>query len=331
MQLDAFSLQSDNAVDMPKKETKNEKNQKGGSSQRFEGHFKGFQGLELYLQSWQSSATPDPTKGKSTPRGTLVITHGMGEHSDCYHHTAEALVSMGWNVFSWDLRGHGRSEGKRGFIADFNHYALDLDFFLRHLKNTGKLDGPFALIGHSMGGLITLRHLLNEIKSESADGGKSPSPQVVTLSSPLLSVALAVPVIKDLAAKFLYKVIPSITLFNEIKYEDLTRDPQFLKGYATDTLRHDKISPGVYLGMLENMAMVKEQSALLQLPILVQAAGEDKIVSLPAIKEFFPLIGAKEKKLIVYEGNHHEIFNDLDRMQVYKDLDAFVGKVLCHE
>jgi len=328
MQLDASCLQSDNADEMTESKDATSKDQKGSSSQRYEGHCKGFQGLELFLQSWQNSGD------KPSSRGTLVITHGMGEHSECYHHTAEALVAMGWSVFSWDLRGHGRSEGKRGYIADFNHYAIDLGFFLRHLKNSGKLSGPFALIGHSMGGLITLRHLLNELMNKVLnepnpnDGVTSPTPQAVTLSSPLLGVALAVPVIKDLAAKFLYRVLPSITLFNEIKYEDLTRDALFLKGYAADTLRHDKISPGIYLGMLENMAMVKEQAPRLQFPILVQAAGDDKIVSLSAIKEFFPLLGSKEKKLIVYEGNHHEIFNDLDRKQVYKDLDSFLTPLL---
>jgi alpha-beta hydrolase superfamily lysophospholipase len=320
MHLDAFSLQSDNAGNMTDSKDKT-KAQKGGSSQRYESHFKGYQGLELFLQSWQNSKDTPPS------RGTLVITHGMGEHSECYHHTAEALVAMGWTVVSWDLRGHGRSEGKRGYIADFGQYALDLGFFLRHLKNADKLAGPFALIGHSMGGLITLRHLLNELN----EGMSSPTPHAVTLSSPLLGVALAVPVVKDLAAKFLYRVIPSITLFNEIKYEDLTRDPVFLKSYASDTLRHDKISPGIYLGMLENMALVKEQASRIQLPMLVQAAGEDKVVSLQAIREFFPILGSKEKSLIVYEGSYHEIFNDLDRSQVYKDLDVFLTQQVAQQ
>jgi len=282
---------------------------------RHEGHFGGYQNLELFFQTW-SADRPS--------RGTLVITHGIGEHSECYHRTAESLVPMGWDIYAWDLRGHGRSDGKRGFVGNFDHYARDLGFFLRHLQKTGKLHGPFALLGHSMGGLITLRHLLDEERG-------TPEPQVLALSSPLLGVALTVPIIKDAAARILHKLLPSLTLFNEVKYEALTRDPEFLRGYEIDTLRHEKISPAVYLGMIENMELAKKNAGQLRLPTLIQAAGHDAIVSLPAIKEFFPLIGATEKQLIVYEDCYHEIFNDLDRARVFTDLDAFLGKYLAKD
>lgn len=281
---------------------------------RHEGHFKGYQGRELFFQSW-SSRRAEPA------RGTLVITHGIGEHSECYHRTAEALAPLGWEIYAWDLRGHGRSDGKRGYVANFVDYARDLGFFLRHLKATGKLDGPFALIGHSMGGLITLRHLLDEERD-------TPEPTALVLSSPLLGVALKVPVVKDVAARVLNHLLPSLTLFSEVKYEALTRDPEFLRGYETDSLRHEKISPAVYLGMLENMEFAKKNAAHLRFPTLIQASGVDRIVSLEATKEFFPLIGAKEKQLIVYDDSYHEIYNDLDRAKVFNDLNAFLEKHL---
>lgn len=284
---------------------------------RHEGHFAGYQGLDLFFQSWS-------TQRAVGPRGTLVITHGIGEHSECYHRTAESLVPMGWDIFGWDLRGHGRSDGKRGFVGNFDHYARDLGFFLRHLEKTSQLKGPFGLLGHSMGGLITLRHLLDEERG-------TPEPQVLTLSSPLIGVALTVPIVKDLAARALHRMLPSLTLFNEVKYEALTRDPEFLRGYEVDTLRHEKISPAVYLGMLENIALVKKNAGQIRLPTLIQAAGHDMIVSLPATKEIFPQLGSTEKELIVYEDSYHEIFNDLDRARVFKDLDAFLGKYLAKD
>jgi alpha-beta hydrolase superfamily lysophospholipase len=278
---------------------------------RHEGHFNGHNGLELFFQSW-SAANGDPK-----PRGTLVITHGQGEHSDCYNHTAESLVKMGWNVYSWDLRGHGRSQGKRGYVGDFNDYCLDLGYLLRHLKATGKLDQPFALIGHSMGGLITLRHLLDEERH-------TPVPIAFSLSSPLLGVALKVPAVKDAAARVLNRLLPSVTLYNEIKYENLTRDPEFLQKYPSDNLRHDKISSGVYLGFMAAIEYVNHHADRLRIPVLVQVAGSDKIVSAQATKDFFPLIGAEDKKLIVYDDCYHEIFNDLEREKVLQDLVEFL-------
>lgn len=280
---------------------------------RHEGHFRGYENVELFYQTWSSE--------ERRPRATIVLTHGMSEHSECYHRTAEELVPMGWDICAWDLRGHGRSEGKRGVVGNFHNYVLDFGYFLKHLKSTGKLEGRFALLGHSMGGLVTLRHLVDQVND-------CPVADAVALSSPLLGIAVEVPVLKDLAARVLYRFAPNFTMFNELHYDRLTRDPDFRKGYDTDPLRHDKVSPGIFLGMLENMAVVKTRAAKIKLPLLIQAAGEDQIVSLQAIKDFFPQIGSEDKKLIVYNESYHEIFNDLDRMKVFRDLDVFLTRAL---
>lgn len=286
------------------------------SIERREGHFKSnaenfAEDVELFYQTWTTRES----------LGTLVVTHGISEHSDSYAKTADNLCKLGWNVIAWDLRGHGRSEGKRGHIGNFADYSRDLAQLLRHLKRVGHLEKPFALVGHSMGGLITLRFLIDETLD-------APRPGAAVLSSPLLGVALAVPPVKDLAARFLNRMWPSITLYNEIKTEDLVRDIEWLKTYEKDALRHDKISPALYLGMFEVIEEVKRSGSKVKLPILVQAAGQERIVSLQAIKDFFPEISSSNKKLVVYEDSYHEIYNDLDRESVFKDLDRFVSAAL---
>ena len=282
---------------------------------RREGHFPGHHGLELFYQTWGPA---------SANAKTLVITHGLAEHSECYGHTAEALVELGWFVVAWDLRGHGRSEGKRGYVDRFRSYSLDLACLLRYLNekspNTSPLSAKFALIGHSMGGLITLQHIL-----ESGQSVSLPQPQAISLSSPQIGIALEVPAVKDFAARVLYRLAPKVTLSNEISYDDLTRDKELLKTYETDPLRQDKISPGVYLGMLDTIKYVQANASRFKLPILVQAAGDERIVSLPAIKDLVPKLGSADKKSIVYEGSRHEIFNDLDRKKVIADLNTFLS------
>lgn len=282
--------------------------------ERREGHFTGHDKTELFYQSWT-----DPNAAKK--RGTLVITHGISEHSECYAKTAERLTQFGWSIFAWDLRGHGRSEGKRGYVRDFDDFARDLDTFLKFLNEKKRLDGAFALIGHSLGGLITLRHVLT------ADS-HSPKPTAIALSSPALGLALRVPPVKEIAARALNRILPSLTLYNEIRFEDLSRDPEQVKSYKLDPLRHEKISPALYLGMLDTMDFVKAQSVRLKLPILIQAAGVERIVSLDAIKEFYSTVGSENKKLIVYEESYHEIYNDLDREKVIQDLSEFLSTVM---
>jgi alpha-beta hydrolase superfamily lysophospholipase len=280
--------------------------------ERREGNFRNRvqsapQEAELFYQSWTTA------QGS----GTLVVTHGIGEHSENYSKTAENLAGLGWNVIAWDLRGHGRSEGKRGHVDRFTDYADDLGALLLHLEKSGTLNQPFALVGHSMGGLVTLDHLLRK-------SAGTPEARAVCLSSPLLGISVKVPPAKDFAARMMFRVWPSLTLFNEINHEDLTRDPEHRLTYAKDILRHEKISPSLYLGMFETMAAVNASGPRIRTPILIQAAGDERIVSLPAIKDFFPTIASPVKKLLVYEESYHEIFNDLDREKTFKDLNEFL-------
>ncbi len=276
---------------------------------RMEGHFAGFKKTDLFYQTW---TVPQAI-------GTLVVTHGLGEHSDCYNLFANAMCPKGWNVISWDLRGHGRSEGRRGCIDQFSDFAHDLQIFLYFLKQHSKLELPYFLVSHSMGGLITLRYA-TELGVDGALG--------ICLSSPLIGVAAKVPVIKDFAAKVLFNIAPNYTMFNELQFTDLTRDPEILKTYPKDSLRHDKISPGLYFGILDSIKAVHENVEKISVPFQMQLAGADKVVSTPASQNYFGLVKSEVKKLIVYPENHHEIFNDIDREQVFKDLDLFTKSLL---
>jgi len=93
-------------------------------AERLEGTFWGYQDVELFYQVWKPEVS----------HGTLVVTHGIAEHSDCYARFADAVVEMGWTVFAWDLRGHGRSEGKRGYVNRFQDFSDDLDNAVRFVK-----------------------------------------------------------------------------------------------------------------------------------------------------------------------------------------------------
>ena len=139
---------------------------------------------------------------------------------------------------------------------------------------------------------------------------------------------MPVPPVKDFASRILKRIAPAFTLFNEINYADLSRDPEMVAVYPKDPLRHDKISPSLYLGMIESMAYVKTKGDAITLPLIVQVAGHDRIASRHETEALFPSIGSKDKKLLVYENSYHEIYNDLDREKVFSDLDAYLKKAM---
>lgn len=274
---------------------------------RYEGHFKGHDQIELFYQTW----TPDHV------RGLVLMTHGLAEHSECYHPLAQKLMEDGWQVFGWDLRGHGRSEGKRGYVRSIAEYIDDLDCFFKLVS--GQRNGKnLVLLGHSMGGLVSLRYLQSKRVDASA----------LTLSSPALGLTMQVPKLKEQLARFAINWVPTLTLHNEIKYEDLSRSEDMQKLYRTDTLRHDKVSPGLFLSMLEAFPEAKADAASVTLPVLMQLSGEDRLVSSEASREFFELLPNKKNQLIIYPESLHEIFNCVERDVVIADLKKYISPYL---
>ena len=120
--------------------------------QNREGTFQGARGLKLYYQSWFS---------QGVARATVVIVHGHGGHSSIFTRLIEYLVPRDYIIYSFDLRGHGRSPGQRGYINSWTEYRDDLAAFL-NLVTTQQPDLPLFAIGQSMGGTIALDYVLRE-------------------------------------------------------------------------------------------------------------------------------------------------------------------------
>lgn len=264
---------------------------------------------KLFMQSW---SRPD-----LTPKGCVLITHGIAEHSECYDHVAKALADQSWLVFGWDLQGHGRSEGKRGYVKDFSDQARDLKTIVKKIKEDETLPTDnFHLIGHSMGGLITLQALLSD---------NSPRVQSAVFSSPAFGLSMQVPKSKEVASRLLNQFWPTFTLNTEMQYDKLSRDPEMVASYGKDPLRHNKISAPLFQGMLETMTWVAENIKALKVPVFFQVAGRDAIVDTQATLDLFKKIPA-EKKLKIYEDSFHEVYNDLNREECIDDLIGFLGQ-----
>ncbi|HEX4923567.1 MAG TPA: alpha/beta hydrolase [Bdellovibrionales bacterium] len=272
-----------------------------------ENKIQSWDGETLFIRSWRTAK----------PVGTIVVTHGLGEHSGSYKYLAEGLKDSGFSLHAWDLRGHGQSGGRRGVLRTWSDYTRDLVEVVDHIKKNELKGEPLILLAHSMGGLVLVKALLDH-----GDMGA----RAFALSSPLFGIAVPVPAIKRKGAVVLAKLAPNFTMSNELKYEDLTSDPKVIADHYADKLRHDRTSSVLYLQMVAAMADSLARAGQIKLPALVMQAADDVIVSPKAARQLFDALGSADKKWIEYPGYKHEIFNELNRPAVFADLRAWLSR-----
>lgn len=273
---------------------------------QYETYIHSFDNTRLFIQSWEPE----------TPKGTLLITHGQGEYSDCYSRLIKSLQDSHWRIIAWDLRGHGRSDGKRGYAETFDHYSQDFNFVLQYLNSQNMIQHPLVLYAHSMGALIQLKSI---IKNPGLDY------EALILGSPLLGLSVPVPAYKSLAAQICNKWLPQVTLGNELTYDMLTSDIEVIRSFERDPLRHNKISPSVFLGFLESFEWVHPRANEIKKPVFFILAEHDSVVSTPASIKFFEKISSVDKKLEIYNGKH-ELINDYISPKVCEDIKTFLSK-----
>ena len=275
--------------------------------QYFEGLFEGFQNEILPYQSWR------PTFCEQV----IVIVHGMGEHSGRYMNLINYFKNQGIAFYGYDHRGHGKSPGKRGHAPSCLHLVEDLARFLK-LVSIHEEEKPITLFGHSFGGLIALKYLINLHRKA---GFK---PDGAVLSNPLIELALEVPAWKVKLAKLMAGIFPKLSFTGTITGEKLTHDPLAAKAYDTDPLVHQKVTAGLYVEMNKPMQKVKDNVEFIDVPILMLLGSSDPVVSPKGGENLFSNLKISDKDLKIYEGYYHELINEIDRERVFQDIERWV-------
>jgi acylglycerol lipase len=250
--------------------------------------------LKLHLKNWSSPQA----------QAALLIVHGMGEHSARYQHVAEYFVQADYQVWAYDQRGHGMSEGQRGHVphADQLHKDLEsvIDYVRAHSPNL-----PLVLYGHSMGGNVALSYAL-----------KRPFPGVaLVLTGPWIQLAFAPPAWKISAAKWLNALSPSLSLANELDTNMLSRDTAVVAAYNSDPLVHDRISARMGYSLMQTANWLNTWEGTVPVPTLIMHGSEDGLTSFAASKAF----AARVKGNISFKdwpGLYHEIHNEPEKQAV---------------
>lgn len=248
----------------------------------------------------------------------VVISHGLGEHSGRYLNVVEKLCPMGISIFVHDHRGHGKSQGRRGHIDGFDQYIDDLDILLNISRDKSRANTPVILLGHSMGGLIGLSHAIN--RPGKIDG--------IAVSSPLLQPAVKVSSALIFATKIMSVLWPSMTVSNKVDPDVLSHDEGVIQQRNSDPLIHSRVSARWVVECTRAMEKTSAFVGSLDIPLLMQVAGEDKLVKSSATETFFSRLNGDDKTIRVYEGMYHEIYNETRerRALVLDDLKTWIHR-----
>jgi lysophospholipase len=231
----------------------------------------------------------------------LVIVHGASEHGGRYEHVARALVDCGWNVVSADLRGHGRSGGPRTHVTHFHRYIADLEFILNDLNLPAERT---ALLGHSMGGLISIR-FAQRFPQRAAS---------LILTSPLLGLGVNVKIPRTVLAlgKLMSIIAPRWRFRSRVKTEDTTRSPDVLARRAEDPLIHPSLTAGWFFEMQRARQSAWTDAHKLTLPLLALQAGQDRVVDPDVVGPWVQTTGSLDKTFHHLPDHLHEVLNEPD-------------------
>lgn len=250
-------------------------------------------------------------------RGTLLGVHGYSEHSGRYSHLAHYLNGQGLDVYWIDLPGHGLSEGARNNIDHFEDYIASLEHVFREAERLGAKP-PFHLFGHSLGGLVSIRFMETSPLARQI--------RTLNLSGPLLGLYRFDP-IRMSFLRFISDILPNFRLKNkkELSGPYLTRDQEILADRAVDPLINTHVTFHWFreFGLARDRAFAELER--IHVPVFIQLAGDERVVSSEAIQNFFDRLKSTQKKMIEYPDMRHEVFNEIGRERVFRDLIDWIN------
>jgi len=260
--------------------------------------------LRIFAREWV---------GSDAPRGIVCLVHGLGEHSGRYQPLAQALTANGYNVLTYDQRGHGQSAGRRGDTPTYEALLADIDRLLEEAEK--RYSGlPVFLYGHSLGGNLVLNYILR----------RRPALSGAVVTSPWLKLAFEPPAWQILLARIMNRIWPRFTQKNGLDPEDLSHDAACVAAYSPDGLVHDRISARLYWLVHEAGRWALDNAAEFHLPLLLMHGTGDRITSVAASREFAAQL-SDQVTFKAWEGLRHELHNEQERTEVIEYILSWLG------
>lgn len=254
-------------------------------------------GTELATRHW-------PVSDGRRPWATLLLIHGLGEHSGRYAHVGARLADAGIDVHAYDQRGFGASGGRRAWVDRWSRFHDDLAERLAATR-AAAAGGPVVLCGHSLGGLVALGYVLSD----------RPKPDALVLSAPALDADI--PAWKRGLARVLGVAAPNLAVKNALDTSVLSRDPEIGARYLADPLNHHFTTTRLGMEFIREQGRCRAALGQLRVPTLVIHGSSDRLV--PTVASA-PLGDVPAVTRRTYPDLRHEMHNEPEWESVVDDV-----------
>jgi len=270
-----------------------------------EGYVKSFDGLGLHFVQ----------DIPYNPRGIVVIVHGFAEHLGRYEYLTKVLYDQNYGVYRFDNRGHGKTEGHKGYIKKFDDFLFDTDAIV-DMAIEENPSVPIYMLGHSMGGLIAAAY---GIKYRDKLKGQM-------LSAAAISANSQVKGLKGQALVAISKIAPKIRIKNPIT-NTLCKNQDVVNNYLIDPLNLKDATLNLYVEFLVNgVKWLNDSIEQYNCPCLILHGEDDMIVAKEGSENFYKKISSKDKEIILFPGLYHEIMNEKTRDDVIDHIVTWLNQ-----
>lgn len=278
-------------------------------------------------------------------RATVLVVHGMNDHSLRFMPLAEALASCGYAVYLPDLRGHGDTDtgddrGHLGKNSGLDRVVQDLFELAQHVKKLNE-SLPLFLVGHSFGALVSFifagSHgtLLSGLVLSGLPCKQAPLLDIAGRAI----IAIAMAVLSERSPGNLPRAMTFGAYGKQVKdsrtgSDWISRDSQIVDAYIADPKCAFVCSYGFYHELARGVREIYAPEFLAsfpkELPILSLAGSSDPVAGFRQGFEsglsIFKAAGIVSIESSCYPDSRHEILNDLDRQQVMGDINAWIAR-----
>jgi lysophospholipase len=270
-------------------------------------------------------------------KGTVLVAHGRTEFIEKYFELINDLRALGFAVLTFDWRGQGGSQRDlpdpmKGHVGRFSEYDIDLETVVREVL-LPDCPPPYFALGHSMGGAVLLR---------AAHAGRRWFDRMVTVA-PMLDLAnlgpyprVARAIVETMYGLGMSKrYVPGGTsqpiMCRPFAGNPVTSDPaRYERAKAVVDAAPNLGTGSPTVGWVHAAFRAMDEFAdpafplAISQPVLIVAAGADRIVSTAAVERFAQRL--RVGSLLVVPGARHEIIMERDvyRGQFLAAFEAFV-------